>query len=298
MPLHFKLLAATVFWGATPTIGRILAHHEAPLVVVGGRFFVAAVFLLWFAWVRRQFIPIPRRLLWRLVVLGVTGIFLHNSLMYKGLEYTSATTASIILALIAIQVVILDLLLYRRWPDRLAVAGVVLAFLGTAFVITDGHILTLFSIGFGRGEVLVFLSALTWAIYSVVGREVLQDYPALIVTTYATLIGLLFFLPFFLVRPDVILAVYSDTTALAYIFFLGYVGSALGFLWYYQAVVEMGTVGASIYMNLIPVFGVISAAIFLGEQVDTAVLGGGALVLAGVMLVNRPFSRSPAVDSA
>ncbi len=291
VPLHLKLLLATIFWGATPTIGRTLASYEAPLAIVCGRFLVAALFLLWFTAAARQFVAVPRRLWWRFAVLGVSGIVLHNGLMFKGLEYTSATTASIILALVSIQVVILDLVLYRRRPDRLAAVGVVLAFAGTVFVITSGQITALFEIGFGYGELLIFGSGLAWALYSVVGREVLEVMPALAVTTYSTLIGLVFLIPFLFEQPAVTLALYSDVNAVAMIFFLGIVGSALGFLWYYQGVVAIGTLGTSIYVNLVPVFGVLSAAVFLGEALDQAVLGGGALVLGGVLLVNRPFAR-------
>ncbi|MGR8920965.1 MAG: DMT family transporter [Gammaproteobacteria bacterium] len=292
MPIHLKLLLASVFWGMTPTFGRVLAPFEAPLVVVFGRFFVAGLFLLWFVRSADRFVAIPRRLWGTFLVLGACGIFLHNGLMFKGLEYTTATTASIILALIAIQVVVLDWVFYRRAPDTLGLAGVGVAFVGTVFVITEGRLDQVAELGLGAGEVLVFFSALTWAVYSVVGRGVLERYSPLIVTTYATLIGLVFMLPFLFERPAVTLAVYSDPTALGAIAILGSFGTALGFLWYYQAVIEMGTVNAAIYINLVPVFGVLSAMLFLGESASPAVLFGGVLVMAGVLLVNRPRAAS------
>ncbi len=288
MPIHLKLLAAAIFWGATPTIGRVLAAYQAPLVVVCGRFLVAAAFLLVFAWLGRQFARVPRRTWWRFAALGVTGIVLHNALMFKGLESTTASTTSIILALIAIQVVILDVLFYRRLPDAATTAGVVIGFLGTAYVITGGELTALFDIGLGRGELLIFGSGLAWAVYSVLGRDLLQHYSPLLVTTYATVAGVVMMLPFLFERPQVTLAIAADPAALALIAFLGYLGSALAFLWYYQAVVTLGTVGAALYINLVPVFGVLSAALFLGEPLDPALIGGGALVLAGLMLVNRP----------
>ena len=288
MPIHLKLLLASVFWGATPTIGRMLSHYQAPFVIVFGRFLVAAVFLVIFASAAKQFVRIPRRIWLRFLALGVSGIFLHNGLMYKGLEFTTATTTSIILALIAIQVVVLDLVFYRKLPGRLALVGVGVAFFGTVFVITDGDITGLFRVGFGIGEILAFLSALAWAVYSILGREVLEEYSPLIVTTYATIIGVVFLAPFLFVEPDVTVAVYSDSIAVACIFLLGFVGSALGFLWYYQAVVEMGTVGAAIYINMVPVLGVCTAAAVLGESMNNAAIAGGVLVLTGVVMVNWP----------
>lgn len=288
MSVHLKLLLACLFWGLTPTIGRVLATFKAPFVVVCGRFIVASLFLLWFCLAAKQFKTVPKRLWWRFAALGATGILLHNGLLYKGLEYTSATTASIIVALISIQVVILDVVFYRRLPDSLTVAGVALSFIGTVFVLTDGHLAQVFAIGLGRGELLAFLSALAWALYSVLGRSLLNEYSPLLVTTYAAFAGLAMLLPFLLVDTHATAAVFTDPRALLLIFFLGFVGSALGFLWYSQAMLSIGTVGTAVYINLVPIFGVASASVFLGEKSSGAVLTGGALVCASLMLVNRP----------
>ena len=288
MSVHLKLLLACLFWGMTPTIGRVLAEFKAPFVVVCGRFMVACVFLVWFCLAAKQFARIPRRHWWRFAAMGASGILLHNGLLYKGLEYTSATTASIVVSLISIQVVILDTLIYRRMPDRLTVIGVALSFVGTAFVLTDGHLSQLFAIGVGPGEVLAFLSALAWTVYSLLGRSLLEEYSPLLVTTYAALAGLAMLLPFLLLDSQATIAVFSDARALLLMFFLGLIGSAIGFLWYSQAMHSIGAVGTAVYINLTPIFGVIAASVFLGEKSSQAVLLGGAIVCASLMLVNRP----------
>lgn len=288
MSVHLKLLLACLFWGATPTIGRVLAEFKAPFVVVCGRFIVACLFLVAFCAAAGQFRAVPRRHWWRFAALGATGILLHNGLLYKGLEYTSATTASIVVSLITIQVVVLDLLIYRRLPDRLTLCGVLLSFIGTAVVLSEGDLARLGAIGLGPGEILAFLSALAWALYSVLGRDLLDTYSPLLVTTYAALAGLAMLLPFLAVEPRATVAVFSDPRALMLMFFLGLVGSALGFLWYSQAMLALGAVGTAVYINLTPIFGVAAAALFLGERASPAVLVGGAVVVASLMLVNRP----------
>lgn len=288
MSVHFKLLLACLFWGMTPTIGRVLSEFKAPFVVVCGRFMVACVFLVWFCHAAQQFARVPARHWWRFAGMGASGILLHNGLLYKGLEYTSATTASIVVALISIQVVILDTLIYRRMPDKVTVFGVLASFVGTAYVLTDGHLAQLFAIGVGPGEILAFLSALAWAVYSLLGRSLLDEYSPLLVTTYAALAGLAMLLPFLFVEPAATRAVFGSPQALALMFFLGLVGSALGFLWYSQAMLKIGAVGTAIYINLTPVFGVIAASVFLGEQASPSVLLGGLVVCASLMMVNRP----------
>ena len=288
MPIHLKLLLAAMIWGTTPTIWRVLSAYDAPFVVVCGRFVVASLFLLAFAAMSRQFVRIARHHWWRFLALGVTGIVLHNVLMLKSVEYTQATTVSIILALIAVQVVLIDWIFYRRRPDAWTLTGVVLAFVGAAWVLCEGRPATLLDMQLGAGELLAFLSGLAWAVYSVIGRELLTELSPLFVTMAASVIGVVMMLPFLAVQPEITLALLSDARAVGLIVFLGLLGSALGFLWYYEAVVHLGTVGAAVYINLVPIFGVMSAAVFLGEAVSTALIVGGVLVLAGLMLVNRP----------
>jgi drug/metabolite transporter (DMT)-like permease len=69
--------------------------------------------------------------------------------------------------------------------------------------------------------------------------------------------------------------------------FVGCLNSALAFLWYYEGVERLGAMRSSAYINLVPVFGVALAALVLGEQASVAMLGGGALVIAGLVLLNR-----------
>ncbi len=295
MSIHLKLLVASVFWGTTPSVGRLLAEYEAPFAVVFGRFLIAGLCLGAFAATAGALRPLPRRGWLRFALLGVTGIALHNGLMFKGLESTQASTASILLGLIAILVLLLDVAIYRRVPDRWALLGVALGFSGTATVITDGALWRVTEIGFGVGEVLILASALCWALYSVIGREALERDTPLLVTTLATWAGVLVLAPAVIADLPAAAAVFADPRALVFVALLGVVGSALGFLWYAEAVERHGAVSAALYINLVPIFGVASAALLVGEQPRPSVLLGVVLVVGGIALVNRPSALAPSV---
>ena len=288
MSVQIKLLLATVFWGATPTIGRFLAEYQAAFVAVFGRFLFAGIILSLFCSTEKAWQKIPRSLWLRFLLLGLFGICLHNGLLFKALEHTTATNASVLIGLIAPQVVILDLLIYRSVPKVAVVGGVLLGFVGAAIVVTDGSWETLKTLTVGLGETLVFFSALAWAIYTVVIRPVFEQLPTLLATTVATWVGVGFLFPFLFEQPMVSLAMFTDWTALGLMFVLGFIGSALGFLWYNQAVIELGTVGAALYINLVPLCGILWAALLLGEDLTLSVFLGGGMVLAGLMLVNPP----------
>jgi drug/metabolite transporter (DMT)-like permease len=144
----------------------------------------------------------------------------------------------------------------------------------------------------GKGEVLILLSGLSWAIYSVVGRDLLKSYQPLLVTAYASVVGVTLMMPSFFHSPSITLDIFTDLQSVVLISFLGVFGSALAFLWYYQAVALLGVVETAVYINFVPVFGVFSAFIFLGESISSSVLVGGAIVLAGVILVTVRSNES------
>ena len=274
-----------MFWGATPTIGRVLASYEAPFIVVFGRFVVAAICLVLLMHLGRQFKKVPKVLWWKFLILGITGILLHNGLLYEGLESVTASHASILLALIAVQVTILDAIVSRRLPSTITMVGVFFGFIGVVYVITDGDLYLLREIVFRRGEILVFCSGLSWAIYSVVGKDLLRRYPPILVTTYAALIGLIFLFPFAIADTAKTVAIYSDPKSIGLIFFLGSFGSALAFVWYYQAVSQIGVISTSVYVNFVPIFGVLSAHVFLNEPLANSLFTGGAIVFISLMIV-------------
>ena len=281
-----------MFWGATPTIGRVLASYEAPFIVVFGRFVVAAICLVLLMHLGRQFKKVPKVLWWKFLILGITGILLHNGLLYEGLESVTASHASILLALIAVQVTILDAIVSRRLPSTITMVGVFFGFIGVVYVITDGDLYLLREIVFRRGEILVFCSGLSWAIYSVVGKDLLRRYPPILVTTYAALIGLIFLFPFAIADTAKTVAIYSDPKSIGLIFFLGSFGSALAFVWYYQAVSQIGVISTSVYVNFVPIFGVLSAHVFLNEPLANSLFTGGAIVFISLMIVTLCSSNT------
>jgi drug/metabolite transporter (DMT)-like permease len=74
---------------------------------------------------------------------------------------------------------------------------------------------------------------------------------------------------------------------IASIVYLGAFGTVIGFIWYYEGVKAIGPARTAVFNNLVPVFGIIMAALLLNEPILTSMVVGGALVIAGVTLANR-----------
>ena len=285
--IHFKLIGATLFWALTPIFGRMLAGYSAPYALAFGRFLVATAVLWVFLRASGERAQISRAHFGAFLLLGLTGVFLHNVLVFMGVEHTEANRANVIFSTITIMIAMIDVLWYRQRLRRGMVGGILLGIVGTAIVVTDGAPWRLIDGAMGLGDGLILLSAASWALYSVLGRPLLKIYSPLTLTFYASLSGTLMLAPFVVLDWAVLPRLTSDSKALAMIGFLGVLNSAVGFLWYYQAVARIGAVLTSAYINLVPIFGLLLSAILLGELPNAALLIGGALVLAALWLINR-----------
>jgi drug/metabolite transporter (DMT)-like permease len=291
--IHLKLIAATVFWALTPIFGRMLADYQAPYALAFGRFTIATAVLFLVVRASSVVAPAVTSRDWPgFFLLGLTGICLHNVLTLIAVEYTQANRANVIFASISLMVALIDIVLLRRLPPGSALLGLAIGILGTVVVVTDGRPGTLLDGGIGRGEWLVLASAASWAAYSVLGRPLLARHSPLTVTYYASLCGTVLLLPFVTLDADILGVLVRDGEAWLMTAFVGCFNSALAFLWYYQGVDRLGAMRSSAYINLVPVSGVALAALILGERASIAMLGGGALVIAGLVLLNRGSARA------
>lgn len=291
MPAHFtthlKLVAGTFFWALTPVFGRMLAGYSAPYALAFIRFFIATVVLWLFLRLRRESPAAPAGHRLTFALLGLTGVCLHNVLVFMGMEHTEANRANVIFSTITIMIVLIDLGWYRQRVRPGILAGIVLGILGTSLVVTDGAPARLFSGMLGVGDALILLSAASWALYSVLGRPLLGSCSPLVLTFQASLWGTLMLLPFVYLDRAALWAIATDGEAVLMLVFLGVLNSAVGFLWYYEAIARLGAMVTSAYINLVPVFGLLMSATLLGESPTLPLLLGGGLVLVALFVINR-----------
>jgi drug/metabolite transporter (DMT)-like permease len=129
----------------------------------------------------------------------------------------------------------------------------------------------------------MLLAVLAWAVYTILGKG-FASVPSLAVTAYGGVLGTLFLLPAaaydLATRPPTHV---SLATWLA-ILYLGVGPSALNYLLWNRALRVLDASAVANFLNLVPLIGVASATIFLGEALLPTQLLGGALVLAGVWL--------------
>ncbi|MGA8753343.1 DMT family transporter [Candidatus Deferrimicrobium sp.] len=290
---YIKLILVTFFWGATFVAAKWTVREAPPFIVATTRYAISTVALFsvlaWMAWGKRRHghFPFPRGVgQWlNLFSLGLTGIFLYNVFFFTGIQWTTATNASLILAATPIQTVVLSSLLLKERIQPSQVAGFLLSFLGVAAVISKGSLEVILHTSFNPGDVLMLGTSLSFAIFSVRGRTVLEDFSPLSATAYASLFGvLMFLLLIFLNGPQPPAPPRFSFYGWLAILQLSFLSTVVGMVWWYEGIKKIGAGRSAMFFNLVTVFAILLAALLLGERLQWPQLLGAALVIGGVYL--------------
>lgn len=296
-----KLVAAMFMWGGTWIAGRVVAQElAAPLAAPAVRFLIAGLALAGYALATEGRIPRPQDVTeWGTVTgLALTGIFLYALCFFYGLKHVTAGRGALVVALTPVLVALGAWLSGQERMNALKLSGVAMATLGCLTVIGNGNPVALLQGEVGIGEWLILGCALCWTAYTFIGRKATKTLSALAATLWASLLGAGLIGLAALVLGGIDFAAWSWRVWLSVVF-LAIGGTALAFTWFADGVRRIGAAKASVFVNLVPVFAVLQAAILLDERLGLPVLGGGLLVIAGVWLTTQVSERklAPTPDS-
>jgi drug/metabolite transporter (DMT)-like permease len=306
-----KATIAVIIWGGTFVATKVALQEILPITLVWFRFGIGLLTLGIYVAVSRQFDILDRRELPYFFLLGFLGITFHQWLQSTGLLTSQATTTAWIVASIPVFMALLGWLALKEKLSRLQILGIVLAAFGVLLVVTKGDFTGLISGRAGTfGDILIMISALNWAIFSLLSRDGLKRYPASLMIFYVMACGWLLTSLLFLIGPrppvegarpafDWIakLGLYSpglsDLMHLKLdgwiaVLVLGFLGSGIAYIFWYDALqaLPLGQAGAFIYFE--PFVTVLVAWLILNERMAVAAMIGGLTIITGVWLVNRP----------
>jgi drug/metabolite transporter (DMT)-like permease len=242
-------------------------------------FFVAMAF-----WVRRDRArtPLTRRDWWAVLFLGFLGYYLASFLDFLGLQYISAGLGRLMLFLYPTITVLLSALFLRKYVSRRDIVALVISYAGLALVLSQGFA------GDNRnlmlGALLVFGSALCYAVYLVSSSQVVTRIGSVRFTAYATSVAsLLCILQFLLLRPLSALQLPPQVYGLAIAMALGC--TVLPVFVTSEALRRIGANQVAIIGAAGPVTTIFLGWLGLEESMTLLQIAGAVLVLAGVLLV-------------
>lgn len=287
---RLALLTAIVLWAVSFVATKVALESAPPLVVVSLRLLISAA----------CFLPLivatggsrglgGLRVLRQLFVLSLFGAGLHYATQTIGLQYTTASNASLFTTTGPITILLLSaLVLGERITPRKA-AGVALAVAGVLVVMGPAKLTSLELDQHILGDLLVLTSLVLWGLFTVFGKRLTDELGALRVTAWVTVIGATWMAPvgWAQIRLTGFALSALGGEAWAAIAFLGVGCSFLATLLYFVALGQSESQKVGVYLYLIPPLTAGFAAFYLGETITINLLLGGALVFAGVALTER-----------
>lgn len=296
---YWTLAAVTMIWGGTFVAGRYLAASVDPLLAASLRFVLASLALLLFlAFARIPLAhPSPRQLL-QLGVLGFCGIYAYNLCFFYGLHYINASRASLIVALNPAVIGLASWVLFKERLGKVKLLGIALCIAGAATVIVSRNpALLQGTVDAWRGDLLIGGCVVGWGIYSLFSRGLNQSLGPLQTVTWSILLGTAMLVVTTVItgRLTVEGLCVLDSPQVLSLLYLGVLGSALAYIGYYDGLRRIGATRAGVFIALNPLTAVVCGALLLGEPLTWPMLGGGAVILLGIYLCNKPLAQPRAL---
>jgi drug/metabolite transporter (DMT)-like permease len=290
--IYIKLLVTAIFWGGTFIAGRVVARGVGPFSAAFLRFALASVFLLFITYkVEKRLPPVRKGQVIPLILLGMTGVFSYNVFFFKGLKIIHAGRAAVIIANNPVFIALFASYLFKERLTLLKFAGIVLSVTGAIVVISRGNPSEIIKGNVGIGEIFIFCCVMSWVAYSLIGKAVMKDLSALVSVSYSSVVGAVgLFIPAYLEGMVQHFSHYSKIEWLG-IFYLGFFGTVVGFVWYYEGIKAIGATKASQFINFVPISAVVLAFFLLAEPVTFSLVIGTLMVCTGVYLTNSTYVR-------
>lgn len=293
-PAFAGLLIAVLCWSGNALVGRAFHDSIPPLSLSFWRWVLATSLLLPFVakgiWTHRATL---RAAGWRLPVLAAMGIASYNSLLYTAAQSTEAINLTLVNTCLPLATFIGAGVLLGEWPLRRAWFGMAVAAGGLLYLISRGSWQTFASLSFQRGDLIMLLAVLAWALYTLLLRRWARHLlvPPLVLLGVLMLLGLPLILPFYLLELGRVGGFALTPSNLAAIGYTAVFASLAAYVGWNHGVKIVGAGRAAMVMYLMPVFTALLGWVLLGEALRTFHWIGGALIFAGLLLATRPSFR-------
>lgn len=293
---YLLLIFAQLSWAGNIVSGKLAVGEIDPYVLSMVRWGIALLIAIPFCWpyARRDWARIKANWHW-LALYGGFGFATFNILMYGATHFTTAVNASMEQALIPILVMVGNFVIFKVRANALQIVGVVMTIFGVAYTATNGDLARILSLDVNIGDGMVILACLCYATYSLTLRFkpdihwmsfilVTMFFAFFMSTVYQLVLG---------GGPVAAIEGIGATTWRGWMI-VAYVAifpSIVAQLFYARGVELIGPNRASLFINLLPVFGAILSVIVVGETLQGFHLIAAIFIIGGIILAEFAARR-------
>ncbi|MCX5854561.1 MAG: DMT family transporter [Deltaproteobacteria bacterium] len=277
---YLKLSLACIIWGMGWTAARYGVVHIGPYLTGEYRFLLSFLFFLPFLFYPKPIKPSFKTMVY-MIPLALTGYYMNNLAAYIALNYTTGTTASIIVMSNPMNIAVLS---YFFLKDKLNAAGflsIVLSVTGALIVVVKGNFMSIITMDVNVGNLLIVGCALSWSIYSILIKMFEDKITSIENVTYGSLFAAVGFLPFSL---EPVSAGSVDMALVGVLIFLSLFNTNLAFYLWSEGIKDANPNTAAVFFGLIPLSAAVTENIVFGERMALYHITGAALIFFGILL--------------
>ncbi|MAT85945.1 MAG: hypothetical protein CMA25_03175 [Euryarchaeota archaeon] len=289
--IHLKLLIVAAIWGGGWVAGRVLALDAPPLTGALIRYMIALP--LFFIWLRfTTGVKLPSMSQLKIVIaIGFYSTFVYQALFMFGMKYTAAGDASLMITFNPLFTALLAaIMLNHRYTYRLFI-GIFLGVIGISILFLASPNVDIPFQSRSIGNIFIALAALSWATSSIYMTKGMSEFEhgeepltPLEITLWASVVGMIFMTPWALFET-----IEGGWPSISFegwvsILFLAILSTVVCYVWYADGILVIGPEKSSLYIYLVPPFGILSGWLILDEKLGWSLLWSFLLICSGVAL--------------
>ena len=283
-----EALFAVIVWGGSFIATKIAVGQISPTSVVWLRFAIGIPIILLAVSMRKQFAFPKGNEWWYFALLGFLGISFHQWLQSNGLQTAQATTTAWIVSISPAFIAILGWLVLKEKLNLVQSLGIALAMVGVMVVVSKGDLFSLADGKFGTyGDFLILISAVNWAVFSILSRRGLLHHPSTMMTFWVMTIGWAITSLVFFANKNYVEFPQLDPRGWMAMIYLGVFTTGLAYIAWFDALSQLPAAQTGAFLFIEPLTSMVVAAIILNEQITTVSVLGGAVILVGIWMVNK-----------
>lgn len=282
---YIALMLAVLFWGLSFVATKVALQSFTPFCLIFFRFFAASLFFVVLFW-RTGFPTLSKKDLKSLILLAIMQPGFYFTFETFGLQYTSATKTSLIIATIPVVVLSLSALLLKERIRLINLLGIMLSLVGVALLVFGNGEQDKLG-GMLIGDLLIFGAVLSASVYMIMTRRLGANIPSRQITGMQIIFGAMIFFPAFLYDLPKFNPQSVTNEALFAVASLTIFATIGAFLCYNYALTKIPAAKASVCINAIPLVTAFGAWVLLGESLTITQLSGAGIVIFAVFLANH-----------
>jgi len=283
------LVAATFVWSANFIVGKLSTLFQVPPLTLNFYRWVLVWFLILPFTYKEILIKIPeiKKNIGLLLILGITGVSIFNSVVYFALNFTQVINAVLMISIIPVVVIFLSSILKIEKFNLFQLLGLIVSLTGVLAIISQAELNKILSLVFNKGDLWMLVAVLSWATYSTLLKKRKLPLKGLSLLQILITIGLFFLLPQYLGEHFIGKEVNFNKAFFLILFFVAIFPSIFAFYAWNKSIELIGANRSSIFLHLMPLFGAIMAVVIFEEKFEIYHLIGAAFIVTGIYLSNR-----------